>query len=260
MIGLTPTFVLDGVRALVGWDYTNLTSVPLDDPDAVITVQAGDADVAHAIRLRSGELITAAEDGRLRAWALPGLDAALEYQPLPTGPSGLCELADGRFAAWYAGRVAVFRPGRAEPETVLDPADPIVDVRAAPDGGIVYRTLDHRVASWDGRHRWSVSHDDGREPFRLLAPSRDEVLLWSVHERWVLHAQPLGSALVTLGGGSVYGVALHPAWPSRSHAIGWGDSGEVAVWDLAQATARTAAMPASAIHGLVSTSPGELVA
>jgi WD40 repeat protein len=240
----TPPFVLDGDRALVGWSFEELHYVPLGDgtptvvrasgnPDDDDDDDAPDDDILHALRLGNGNLVTFSERGGAREWTLPTLGCVTDYETLPARPMGSCLWADGRFAAWFAGRLLVFEPGTSKPTIRLDPDDPIAGGVSLPDGGMAYRTLQRAIAAWDGEVLWSADHPSWREPITLASTPDRRVLAWSARNGELLIVDASHREVLSTDGGALWGVAPHPEWPDgQQRLLGWTETGEVYCWDV----------------------------
>jgi WD40 repeat protein len=268
----TPPFVLDGSRALVGWSYEELHYVPLGDgtptvvrasgnPDDDDDDDAPDDDILHALRLGNGNLVTFSQRGSAREWTLPTLECVTDYETLPARPMGSCLWTDGRFAAWYAGRLLVFEPGTPKPTITLDSDDPVAGGVSLPDGGMAYRTLQRILVAWNGDALWSADHPSWREPIMLASTSDGRVLAWSSRDSELLVADATGSEVLSTDGGAVWGVAAHPGWENgQQWILGWTETGEVYCWDIDRSQQhRSTQRTARPVAGIRAAPGGDLV-
>jgi WD40 repeat protein len=279
-----PPFLVDGTRGLVAWDYDQIHYIRFTDAAAPHGVTAfpsersdgdndgdddsgddhDDGDIVATTRLPGGNLITFSHAGGVREWSLPDLTLVLEYEGLPAGARGACTLADGRFAAWYAGRVAVYRPGRADVAELLDPPrDGIIHATPLRGGGFAYRTVAHRLVIWNDGEQRSLAVPHWREPLHTAVAPNDDLVLWSPYADGLLATHDTGQALFSTDGSSINHVALHPAWPDTRRVLASVASGEIFHFDLAAAPAQdrqAGAALSSAVHGLHRASSDELLA
>jgi WD40 repeat protein len=259
---LVPHFILNGAVGLVGWRFSELSTVPLAPDRAPTTTEpfrtasADDddddddpADITTVIRLPSGNVVAFSHGGRVCELSAADLTLVREYQALPTAGRGAISLTDGRFAAWYAGRLAVYRAGTAEPVFLLDSGDDIVVAAVAvPAGGLVYRTLRRELVGWNGNELWRAPMPTGREVVALRAIGDCDVAAWSFSDGGVAIAGPgRAGALVTDGNG-IDAVAAHPSWPNTTLLAAAMADGDLCVGDVVPAT--TAVSP-STLHGAI---------
>jgi hypothetical protein len=244
----TPPFVVDEARGLVAWRSSWLSSVPFAAEQTPMTlepfrsepvVETDDddddedpADIATVIRLPSGNVVAFSHGGRVCELTAADLTLVREYQALPTAARGATAITEGRFAAWYAGRLAVYRVGTAEPVFFLDSADDIVVAAVAvPAGGLAYRTLRRELVGWDGEERWRAPMPTGRETVALRAIGDSDVVAWSFPDGGVAVGGPGRSGVLATDGSGIDAVAAHPSWPQTTLLAAAMADGDLCVGD-----------------------------
>jgi WD40 repeat protein len=247
MLASQPPLILQSDGGIICWSYNQLIYLEKDSDQPHQVTLAKEEDILLAIQLQSGNLITFGEEGTLLEWQLPEIECVTKYQSIRAQPMDLCQLRDGRFVTRAAGRLWIWRSGVDLPEVLIDPPnDAIAGVAPLNSGGLIYRTLNRELVSWNEDLSWIAKLPDWREPIRLVPCSESLIVVWSARESWLKAISSDAEYVLTPNSGQLTAIKVSKLLESHHQQIlTTTREGGVHCWELSR--------PSRPIHESVAT-------